>query len=159
MPGLDIEIEKETDKILLALIEKAARKARDEIEKTGTLSMDHAIPLLLKSQYNHILHLDTELVAIRNLMDERFTKMDERFTSMNERFNERFAKMDEKFTKMDERFNERFAKMDERFAKMDERFAKIHDRITDLYKWIVASFIGIVTIIGSLMATLKFFIK
>ncbi|MEK7274355.1 MAG: hypothetical protein AAB110_03780, partial [Candidatus Desantisbacteria bacterium] len=60
MSTLDEEINKETDRLLLKLIDNAAKEAVEEIEKRGTLSMEHAIPLLLKSQYNHILHLDKE---------------------------------------------------------------------------------------------------
>jgi flagellar capping protein FliD len=151
MPGLDEEISKETDRILLKLINKAAKEAEKEIEKTGTLTMDRAIPLLLKSQYNHILHLDEELVTIRKIMDERFAKMDERFAKMDERF----TKMDERFTKMDERFT----KMDERFAKMDERFGVLSDKISEIYKWMFGCFIGTITILGSLMTFLKFFAR
>lgn len=171
MLNLDEEIDKETDRLLLVLIDKSAKEAEEEIEKRGTLSIEHAIPLLLKSQYNHILHLDKELVLSRQIMDERFGKMDEKF-----------GKMDERFSKMDERFG----KIDERFGKMDERFARIEEKIGSLslemsqaigslslemsqairslsleipqiYKWIVGCFIGTVTILGSLMTLLEFF--
>lgn len=130
MANLEEEISKETDKLLLKLINKAAKEAEEEIEKTGSLSMEHAIPLLLKSQYNHILHLDAELVTIRKIMDERFSKMDERFS-----------------------------KIDERFAKMDERFGRLDERVSEIYKWMFGCFLGTITILGGLMTFLKFFTK
>jgi len=98
MPDLAEEISQETDRILLKLIDKAAREAEEEIEKTGSLSMEHAIPLLLKSQYNHILTLDKELKKIRVIMDERFTKMDERFTSMAKESASMFVTLNNKIT-------------------------------------------------------------
>jgi hypothetical protein len=144
MPNLDEEINKETDRLLLKLIDKAAKEAEEEIEKRGTLSMKHAIPLLLKSQYNHILHLDKELILSRQIMDERFGKMDERF-----------GKMDERFGKMDERF----VKIDERFGRMEEKMGSLFVEISQMYKWVFGCFIGTVTILGSLMTLFEFFGK
>ncbi len=60
--------EKETTEILLKFLEKKCREAEEEIEKKGTLSYDNAIPLLLKTQFNHIAHLDMELTGLRELM-------------------------------------------------------------------------------------------
>jgi hypothetical protein len=82
MSNLDEEINKETDRLLLKLIDKAAKEAEEEIEKRGTLSIEHAIPLLLKSQYNHILHLDKELILSRQIMDERFGRIEEKIGSL-----------------------------------------------------------------------------
>ncbi len=169
MSGLAEKIDQETDRILIKLIDSAAKQAEEEIEKTGTLSMEHAIPLLLKSQYNHILHLDHELVAMRNIMDNRFGKMDERFGKMDERFSkmdERFSTMDERFGTMDERFrkmDERFGKMDERFGRMDENFTgmfgSLNEKISELYKWMFGCFIGTITVLGGLMTYLQFFVR
>lgn len=56
------------DEILMEFLEKAATKGREEIQTKGTLSAENAIPLMLKSQYNHIMHLDTELTNLREMM-------------------------------------------------------------------------------------------
>jgi len=144
MSNLDEKINEETDRLLLKLIDKAAKEAAEEIEKKGTLSMEHAIPLLLKSQYNHILHLDKELVLSRQIMDERFGKMDERF-----------GKIDERFGKMDERFG----RMEERFGRIDEKIGSLSIEISQIYKWVFGCFIGTVTILGSLMTLFEFFGK
>ena len=130
MSTLDEEINKETDRLLLKLIDNAAKEAVEEIEKRGTLSMEHAIPLLLKSQYNHILHLDKELVLLRQIMDERFGKMDERFS-----------------------------KIDERFGRVEEKIGSLSIEISQIYKWVFGCFIGTVTILGSLMTLFEFFGK
>ena len=66
------------------------------------------------------------LVAITQMMDERFDKVDERLDKMDERFDkidERLDKMDERFDKIDERLD----KMDERFDKIDERFEQVDE--------------------------------
>jgi hypothetical protein len=71
--------EKETTEILLKFLERKCKEAEKEIEEKGVLSDDKAIPLLLKSQFNHIAHLDSEITALRELMDKRFEQVNRRF--------------------------------------------------------------------------------
>jgi len=59
--------------------DKKVLDAEEEIASEGTLSEEHAIPLLLKSQFNHIVHLDAETTEICQLMDKRFKEVEERF--------------------------------------------------------------------------------
>jgi hypothetical protein len=68
--------EKETTEILLKFLERKCREAEKEIEEKGVLSDDKAVPLLLKSQFNHIAHLDSEITALRELMDKRFERIE-----------------------------------------------------------------------------------
>jgi hypothetical protein len=84
--------EKETTQILLKFLERKCREAEKEIEEKGVLSDDKAIPLLLKSQFNHIAHLDSEITALRELMDKRFEQVDRRFEQVDRRF-ERIEKI------------------------------------------------------------------
>ena len=51
--------------VLLKFLDKKAKDAEEEIASKGILSEEHAIPLILKSQFNHIMHLDTELTELR----------------------------------------------------------------------------------------------
>ncbi len=46
------------DEILQNFLNNAVKKARKQIEEEGQLTVENAIPLLLQSQFNHILHLD-----------------------------------------------------------------------------------------------------
>jgi len=115
------------DEILQNFLNNAVKKAKEQIEKEGKLTVENAIPLLLQSQFNHVLHLDEEISAIRRLMDERFEKIDERFEKIDERF---------------EKIDERFEKIDERFEKIDERFEKISKKIG----WLFGIVIGIISL-------------
>ena len=54
-----------THQILMKFLDKKIKDAEGEIASKGILSDEHAIPLILKSQFNHILHLDTELTELR----------------------------------------------------------------------------------------------
>jgi len=67
--------EKETTEILKKFLEHKCKEAEREIEEKGTLSEENAIPLLLKTQFNHIAHLDKELTALRNIIDKKFDKV------------------------------------------------------------------------------------
>ena len=68
-----------THEILMKFLDKKAQDAEREITERGTLSEEHAIPLILKSQFNHIAHLDTGITELRVIMDKRFEQVDKRF--------------------------------------------------------------------------------
>ncbi len=67
--------EKETTEILQKFLTKKCRDAEKEIEEKGMLSDDNAIPLLFKTHFNHITHLDIELTGLRQVMDKRFEQV------------------------------------------------------------------------------------
>ena len=93
--------EKETTEILLKFLERKCREAEKEIEEKGVLSDDKAIPLLLKSQFNHIAHLDSEITALRELMDKRFEQVDKRFEQVDKRFEQIEQKFEQKFERVE----------------------------------------------------------
>jgi len=86
--------EKETTEILLKFLERKCKEAEKEIEEKGVLSDDKAIPLLLKSQFNHIAHLDSEITALRELMDRRFEQVDRRFEQIEQKFEQKFERVE-----------------------------------------------------------------
>jgi hypothetical protein len=57
--------EQNTNDILLQFLTKKAAYAEKEIAEKGFLSEENAFPLMLKSQFNHIAHLDMELTLLR----------------------------------------------------------------------------------------------
>jgi hypothetical protein len=59
------------DQILMAFLNKRSEVALAEIKETGGLSESNAMPLMLKSQFNHIAHLDLKL----NDLELRFNEM------------------------------------------------------------------------------------
>ena len=120
-------MDEETMDILLKFLENKSQKAMKEIEENGTLSEENAIPLILKTQFNHIAHLDKELTLFRKNVDKRF----------------------ESFREMVDR---RFEKIDQRFEKIDQRFEKIEERFVKVYTFLGIGF----TIIAALVTILKF---
>ena len=71
------------DKILKDFLENAVRKAKVEIKEKGVLTVENALPLLLDSQYNHIVHLTEDIGKINFRLD----KVDERLGRVEGRLN------------------------------------------------------------------------
>jgi len=61
-----------THEILMKFLDKKIKDAEGDIASTGTLSEEHAIPLILKTLFNHVMHLDSELSEFRKSVDRRF---------------------------------------------------------------------------------------
>ncbi len=64
------------DEILKAILDSAAEKALQKIKKESSISLEEAIPLLLRGQYNHIVHLDKEITEIKSQLKNMATKDD-----------------------------------------------------------------------------------
>ena len=82
-------------------------------------------PVLLE----RVVHVDDELKAQRELMNERFDANDKRFDDLIRQFNERFDANDKRFDELIRHFNERF---DDLIRQSDERFKATDKRFDDL---------------------------
>jgi hypothetical protein len=58
------------DQILMAFLDKRSAIALAEIKEKGALSENNAMPLMLKSQFNHIAHLDLKLTDLESRFGE-----------------------------------------------------------------------------------------
>jgi hypothetical protein len=68
------------DQILMAFLNKRSEAALAEIKETGGLSESNAMPLMLKSQFNHIAHLDLKLSDLELRFNEMSLQMRELVT-------------------------------------------------------------------------------
>ena len=68
-------LEKDAMDILMRFLDKKVRESEEEITSKGILSDDKAVPLILKTQFNHIAHLE-------EIMDRRFAEVDARFARL-----------------------------------------------------------------------------
>ena len=133
----------EEDEGFLSILDGLVKKSREEMERTGNLSMENAWPILLKGQYNHIKHLDEDvsrrLVAMDEKIDGLRSEMDQRFDGLR--------------SEMDQRFDGLRSEMDQRFEKMDQRFEKMFGLLTSQTRWMVGTMIAMS---GIFMAMIKF---
>ena len=73
------------DEILQSFLENASKSAMEEIKSEGKLSEKNAIPLILKTQFNHIAHLDRELKELNNTVETKLVTKDE-FNNFKDEF-------------------------------------------------------------------------
>jgi len=86
-----------------------------------------ADPVLLE----RVVHVDDELKAQRELMNERFDANDKRFDELIRHSNERFDANDKRFDELIRHFNERFDANDKRF---DDLIRQFNERFDDLIR-------------------------
>lgn len=51
------------DELVNSILNAAVTKANENMKKKGTIDLEDAIPLMLKSQFNHIKHLEMNMVT------------------------------------------------------------------------------------------------
>jgi len=64
------------DELLISILDGASERALKKIKEEGNITLEDAIPLLLKGQYNHIMHLDKEITEIKKRLDNTAAKDD-----------------------------------------------------------------------------------
>ncbi|MHB2025413.1 MAG: hypothetical protein ACYCPQ_02060 [Elusimicrobiota bacterium] len=79
-------LEKDAMNILMKFLDKKVRQAEEEVTRQGILSDDKAIPLILKTQFNHIAHLEEIMDKRLEQVDRRFEQVDRRFEQVDARF-------------------------------------------------------------------------
>ena len=76
------------DQILSEFLDNAVQQAKKRITQEGRLSTEDAIPLMLKSQFNHIAHLEEQMVtkADFNLLKDQFGGLKDQFGGLKDQF-------------------------------------------------------------------------
>ncbi len=76
------------DEILAKFLDNAAAKAMRNIEEQGSLSTEDAIPLMLKSQFNHIAHLEKQMVTKVEFkgLENKFQGLENKFQGFKDHF-------------------------------------------------------------------------
>ncbi len=81
------------DDMLIEMITPKVKEIEERFSQGKGLSQDDINTLLLKSQYNHINHLDLKLnevtdsvIALENKFDGKFSKLEGKFTALEGKF-------------------------------------------------------------------------
>ena len=133
----------EEDEVFLSILDGLVKKSREEMERTGNLSMENAWPILLKGQYNHIKHLDEDV-------SRRLVAMDEKIDHLDKDVSGRLVAMDEKIDGLRSEMDQRF---DGLRCKMDRQFDQTYGVLTSQTRWMVGTMIAMS---GIFMAMIKF---
>jgi len=73
------------DQILSKFLDNAVAKAKKRIEEEGRIETEDAIPLMLKSQFNHIAHLEQQMIT-RTEFNARFNDLESKFIGLKDQF-------------------------------------------------------------------------
>jgi len=96
------------DDMLIEMITPKVKEIEEKFGRGEGLSQEDINTLLLKSQYNHINHLDDKLnevtstvVALENKFDGKFSELEAKFSGLEGKFLRLENKVDKKFTELD----------------------------------------------------------
>ena len=93
------------DDMLIEMITPKVKEIEEKFSRGEGLTQDDINTLLLKSQYNHINHLDDKLnetvESVKNL-EGKFLYLEKRFENLEDKFEHLSKEIDLKFEKLDE---------------------------------------------------------
>ena len=87
------------DDMLIEMISPKIKEIEEKFSRGDGLSQDDINTLLLKSQYNHINHLDdklNEVTASVVALENKFVALENKFVSLEERIDLKFKHFEEK---------------------------------------------------------------
>ncbi|SHE22343.1 hypothetical protein [methanotrophic endosymbiont of Bathymodiolus puteoserpentis (Logatchev)] len=89
------------DDMLIEMIAPKLKEIEEKFSGGGALTQDDINTLLLKSQYNHINHLDTklnEVVSSVFALEKKFTHLEQNFSHLEQKVSSDIANLDQKLS-------------------------------------------------------------
>jgi len=147
------------DDILLEMIEPKIQEINKKFSNGGSLTQDDINTLLLKSQYNHINHLDQKLDEVT----ADVASLKGEFEAFKAEINGRLAKFEgeinERLARFEGQYKADFANLQTQFANLQTQFeesqVKMQQTIITTMKW----YIGGAGIVLVLLKALDIFVK
>jgi DNA anti-recombination protein RmuC len=140
------------DDMLIEMISPKVKEIEEKFSRGDGLTQEDINTLLLKSQYNHINHLDDKLnevtasvVALEGRFEKRFTELEGKFSSLEGKFQTFKAEMSAEFEK-------RIGGLE---TKFEQAQVKMQETIITTMKW----YIGGAGVVLILLKALDIFVK
>ena len=136
------------DGLLIEMISPKIKEIEEKFSQGQGLNQEDINTLLLKSQYNHINHLDQKLDEVTKsvvALEHKFIRLEGKFIELEGKF-ETFK------AEMREDFEQRMGQLETKFANLETNIQK---SINDTMKW----YIGGTGIILILLKSLDIFAK
>jgi DNA repair exonuclease SbcCD ATPase subunit len=108
------------DDFLIEMISPKVKEIEEKFTSNQALTQDDINTLLLKSQYNHINHLDMkldEVTADVASLKSNFLVLENRFDKLEQNVNQRFETFEQKFETFEQRFETFEQKMETTIQK------------------------------------------
>jgi chromosome segregation ATPase len=116
------------DDMLIEMITPKIKQIEEKFSNNEPLEQEDINTLLLKSQYNHINHLDQkldEVTADVASLKHSFTLLEQKVEQRFETFERRFETFERRF----ETFEQRFETFEQRFETFEQRFETFENKI------------------------------
>jgi len=124
------------DDMLIEMISPKIKEIEEKFSSGKGLNQEDINTLLLKSQYNHINHLDDKLnevtasvVALEGRFDGKFSelenKFDGKFLELENKFDGKFSELEGKFADL----KNDFVGMKSDFANLENKFDLLNEKI------------------------------
>ena len=143
------------DNFLIEMITPRVHEIEKKFSNNEPLSQDDITTLLLKSQYNHINHLDQKLDEIT--IDVSNLKKD--FKLLEVTVNQRFEVFEQRFEVFEQRFatfEQRFETFEQRFATFEQKFATFEQKIeATIQKALNKNMFLLIAVVGLFMTISK----
>lgn len=147
----DIVDKTRVDDMLIEMITPKVREIEEKFGRGEGLTQDDINTLLLKSQYNHINHLDYKLNEVVNsvvALEGKFSGLEGKFSGLEGKF----SGLEGKFSVLEGKFNTFKAEIK---ADLESHNSKMQETIISTMKW----YIGGTGIILILLKSLDIFVK
>ena len=136
------------DDMLIEMISPKIKEIEEKFSSGQGLNQEDINTLLLKSQYNHINHLDDKL----NEVTASVVALEGKFLELEGKFDGKFSEQDAKFESLKGEFNTKFSQLE---TKFEQAQVKMQDTIISTMRWYIGG-AGVVLII---LKALDIFIK
>ncbi len=132
------------DDMLIEMITPKVKEIEEKFSQGKGLSQDDINTLLLKSQYNHINHLDlklnqvtTSVITLESKFDKKFLALEAKFLALEANFDKKFltleANFDKKFLTLEAKFDKKFltleTKFDKKFTALESKFDLLAEQV------------------------------
>jgi chromosome segregation ATPase len=161
------------DDMLIEMISPKVKEIEEKFSRGDGLTQEDINTLLLKSQYNHINHLDDKLnevtasvVALEGRFEKKFSELEGKFQGLEGKFQElegRFqtfkAEMSAEFEKRIGGLENKFSSLETKFSNLETKFesaqVRMQETIISTMKW----YIGGAGVVLILLKALDIFVK
>jgi transketolase len=137
------------DDMLLEMIEPKIREINEKFTSGKSLTQDDINTLLLKSQYNHINHLDDKL----NETVESVKNLEVKFEKLEQKYESDFEKLEQKYESDFKELKSDFEKLEQKY---ESDFEKLKEEIENtIQKALNKNMMMLIAIIGTFLTIYK----
>jgi predicted nucleic acid-binding Zn-ribbon protein len=118
------------DDMLIEMIAPKLKEIEEKFSGGGALTQDDINTLLLKSQYNHINHLDTklnEVVGSVFALEQKFTHLEQNFNHLEKNFNHLEQKLSSDMANLEQKLSSDMANLEQKvssdIANLDQKLS------------------------------------